>query len=65
MLLAQRIALYPTDEQADYLDRACSSRRHCYSHLLAHFRQPGVKWSKAAAFVHYTKVIRPQFPGYG
>jgi putative transposase len=38
MLLAQRIALYPTAEQADYLDRACGSRRHAYNQLLAHFR---------------------------
>jgi putative transposase len=65
MLLAQRIALYPTPAQADYLDRACGSRRHCYNQLLAHFCQPGVKWSKAAAFIHYTKVIKPQFPWYG
>ena len=65
MLLAQRIALYPTPEQAGYLDRACGSRRHAYNQLLAHFRQPGVKWSKAAAFVRFTKVIKPQFPWYG
>jgi putative transposase len=65
MLLAQRIELYPTPEQADYLDRACGSRRHAYNQLLAHFRQKEVKWSKAAAFVHLTKVIRPQFPWYG
>jgi putative transposase len=64
MLLAQRIALYPTPEQVDYLDRACGSRRHAYNQLLAHFRQPGVKWSKTAAFIHFTKVIRPQFPWY-
>jgi putative transposase len=65
MLLAQRIELYPTAAQADYLDRACGARRHAYNQLLAHFRQPGVKWSKAAAFVHFSKVIRPAFPWYG
>lgn len=64
MLLAQRIALYPTSQQADYLDRACGSRRHAYNQLLAHFGQHGVKWSKRAAFDYFTRVIRPAFPWY-
>jgi putative transposase len=64
MLLAHKIELRPTAPQADYLARACGSRRHCYNQLLAHFRQPGVKWSKAAAYQHYIKVIRPAFPWY-
>jgi putative transposase len=64
MLLAHKIELRPTPAQADYLARACGSRRHCYNQLLAHFGQPGVKWSKAAAYQHYIKVLRPQFPWY-
>lgn len=64
MLLAHKIELRPTATQADYLARACGSRRHCYNRLLAHFKQPGVKWSKAAAYQHYIKVIRPAFPWY-
>ena len=64
MLLAHQIELRPTATQADYLARACGSRRHCYNQLLAHFKQPGVKWSKAAAYQHYIKVIRPAFPWY-
>lgn len=64
MLLAHKIRLYPTLEQADYLLRACGSRRHAFNQLLAHFSQDGVKWSKAAAYQHYIKVIRPQFPWY-
>lgn len=64
MLLAHKIELRPTAPQADYLARACGSRRHCYNQLLAHFKQPGVKWSKAAAYQHYIKVIRPAFPWY-
>lgn len=64
MLLAHRIELRPTAEQADYLARACGSRRHCYNQLLAHFSQKDVKWSKAAAYQHYIKVIRPMFPWY-
>jgi putative transposase len=64
MLLAQRIELYPTPEQADYLSRACGSRRHAYNQLLAHFRQKGVKWSKAAAIEYFMQVIRKDFPWY-
>jgi len=64
MLLAHKIELRPTAEQADYLARACGSRRHCYNQLLEHFSQKEVKWSKAAAYQHYIKVIRPAFPWY-
>ena len=64
MLLAHKIELRPTPEQAEYLDRACGSHRHCYNHLLAHFKQDGVKWSRAAAYQHYIKVIRPEFDWY-
>lgn len=64
MLLAHQIELRPTAIQADYLARACGSRRHCYNQLLAHFKQPSVKWSKAAAYQHYITVIRPAFPWY-
>lgn len=64
MLLAHKIELRPTPEQADYLSRACGSRRHCYNQLLAHFSQPGVKWSKAAAYQHYMTVLRVEFPWY-
>ena len=64
MLLAHEIELRPAPAQADYLARACGSRRHCYNHLLAHFKQPGVQWSKAAAYQRYIKVIRPAFPWY-
>jgi putative transposase len=64
MLLVHKIELRPTAEQADYLARACGSKRHCYNQLLAHFKQDGVKCSKAAAYPHYIKVLRPQFPWY-
>ncbi|NVZ11833.1 transposase, partial [Allochromatium humboldtianum] len=53
MLIAHKIELRPTPEQAAYLNQACGARRHCYNQLLAHFSQPGVKWSKAAAYQHY------------
>lgn len=64
MLLAHKIELRPTEEQADYLSRACGTRRHCYNQLLEHFQQEGVKWSKAAAYQHVINVVRPAFPWY-
>ena len=64
MLLAHKIELRPTPEQADYLMRACGSRRHCFNQLLAHFSREGVKWSKAPAYQHYIKVLRIEFPWY-
>ncbi len=64
MLIAHKIELRPTPEQADYLNRACGTRRHGYNQLLAHFSQPGVKWSKAAAYQHYMTVLRVEFPWY-
>jgi putative transposase len=65
MLLAHRIELRPTVAQRTYFGRACGTRRHAYNKLLEHFATPGVKWSKAAAYAHFVKVIRPQFPWYG
>lgn len=64
MLIAHKIELRPDAEQADYLNRACGARRHCYNKLLAHFSQDGVKWSKAAAYQYYMTVLRVQFPWY-
>lgn len=64
MRIAHQIELRPSAAQVDYLARSCGSRRHCYNQLLAYFKQPGIKWSKAAAYQHYIKVIRPAFPWY-
>lgn len=64
MLIANKIELRPTPEQADSLNHACGARRHCYNQLLAHFSQDGVKWSKATAYPYYMKVLRVQFPWY-
>ena len=64
MLLANKIELRPTPEQADYLNRACGARRHCYNQLLARFSQGGVKWSKTAAYQYYMTVLRVEFPWY-
>ena len=63
MLLAHKIELRPTKEQAEYLDRACGSRRHAFNQLLAHFNQEGIKWSKKAAIEKY-KELRLEFPWY-
>ena len=62
ILLAHKIELRPTKEQATYLDKACGSRRHCYNQLLAHFKDN--KWSKSAAYQYYIKVIRKEFDWY-
>ena len=62
-LLAHKIELRPTPEQADYLARACGSRRHCFNQLLAHFKQDGVKWSKKTAYELW-KQLRVEFPWY-
>lgn len=62
-LLSHKIELYPTAAQAEYLDRACGSRRHCFNHLLAHFSKEGVKWSKRAAVEVY-KALREEFSWY-
>ena len=64
MLLAHKIELRPTPEQAVYLDKACGSRRHCYNQLLAHFSKPENKWSKTTAYQYYIKVIRKEFQWY-
>ncbi len=64
MLIAHKIELRPTLQQAESLNRACGSRRHCYNQLLAHFSQPEVKWSKTAAYQHYMTVLRRAFPWY-
>lgn len=64
MLLAHKIELRPEPDQADYLNRAMGARRHCYNQLLAHFSQPDLKWSKAAAYRHYMTVLRVEFPWY-
>ncbi|MCY4153342.1 MAG: RNA-guided endonuclease TnpB family protein [Aestuariivita sp.] len=64
MLLAHKIQLYPTSEQADYINRACGARRHAFNQLLAHFKQDGVKWSKKAATEYFMLHIRPAFPWY-
>ena len=53
MLLAHKVELRPAAAQAEFRTRVCGSRRHCYNQLLAHFQQPGAKWSKAAAYPHF------------
>ncbi len=64
MLLAHKIELRPTPEQAIYLDKACGSKRHCFNQLLAHFSKPENKWSKSLAYQYYINVIRKEFQWY-
>jgi putative transposase len=65
MLLAHKIEIRPNAAQRDYIERALGVRRHAFNQLLAHFKQDDVKWSKAAAYEHFIKTIRPQFEFYG
>lgn len=64
MLLAHKIEVRPTPEQAEYLNKACGARRHCFNQLLEYFKRGDVKWSKAAAYQYYVSAIRPAFPWY-
>ena len=64
MLLAHKIELRPTPEQAEFLDRACGSIRHLYNHLLAYFNQDNVKWSKKEARQKFYS-LREEFEWYG
>ena len=63
MLLAERIELRPTIEQANYLNQAFGCKRHCYNQLLAHFPQEEVKWSKRAGYLKY-KELQSEFEFY-
>jgi len=70
MLLAHQVELRPTDEQIDYFEKASGHRRHCFNHILAWFSQRDLdgnlifKWSKAAAYQFFMKVLRVEFPWY-
>ncbi|MEZ5670914.1 MAG: transposase [Thiotrichaceae bacterium] len=70
MLLAHKIELRPTQEQREYLDRACGHRRHCYNQLLEYFSQKDEsgqvvnKWSKQSAYQYYIQVLRVEYPWY-
>jgi putative transposase len=58
MLLAHKVQLYSTTEQVEYLRRCMGARRFTYNKLLEHFGNPGVKWSKKAAYAHFVKHVR-------
>lgn len=64
-LLAHKIEIRPNAAQRDYIDRAMGVRRHAYNQLLAHFGNKEIKWSKAAGYEYFIKIIRPQFEFYG
>jgi putative transposase len=39
MLLAHKIELRATEEQKEYLNKACGTVRHCYNQLLERFSE--------------------------
>ena len=55
MLLAHKIELRPTKQQADYLDRACGSRHHAFNQLLAHFNQEALRFTGTPCQVTISK----------
>jgi putative transposase len=58
VLLAHKVRLYQTPEQAEYFWQCMGARRYTYNKLLEHFQKPGVKWSKKAAYAHFIKHVR-------
>jgi putative transposase len=58
MLLAHKVLLYPTPEQAEYLRLCIGARRFAYNKLLDHFRKRDVKWSKRAAYDYFLVHVR-------
>ncbi|MXY34908.1 MAG: helix-turn-helix domain-containing protein [Boseongicola sp. SB0676_bin_33] len=58
MLLALKVELRPTPEQATWLLKCIGARRCTYDVLLEHFRQDGVKWSKKAACGLFMREVR-------
>jgi len=70
MLLAHKVELRPTPAQVGYLEKACGHRRHCWNHMRAWFSQRDsdgnliFKWSKAAGYQFFMKVLRVEFPWY-
>ena len=58
MLLAHKIQLYPDEAQTEYLRRCIGARRFAYNELLNHFKKPGNKWSKKAAYEYFIKHVR-------
>ena len=58
MLLAHKVELRPTPEQATWLLKCIGARRYTYNALLEHFRKDGAKWSKKAACEHFMREVR-------
>jgi putative transposase len=70
MLLAHKVELRPKPDQLDYFEKSCGHYRHCWNQMLAWFSQKDsdgnviFKWSKAAAYQFYMKVLRVEFSWY-
>jgi putative transposase len=70
MLLAHKVELRPKPDQLDYFEKACGHYRHCWNHMRAWFSQQDAdgryifKWSKAAGYQFYMKVLRVEFSWY-
>ena len=58
MLLAHKVELRPTPEQATWLLKCIGARRYTYNALLEHFRKDGVKWSKHVALTSMLRRLK-------
>jgi putative transposase len=56
MLLAHKIELRPTEEQKEYLNKACGTVRHCYNQLVERFSQKENPFSLQAANAFYREI---------
>ncbi len=63
MLLAHKIELRPTEEQKEYLNKACGTARHCYNQLVERFSKKENPFSLQAANAFYREV-RAAFEWY-
>lgn len=53
MLLAHKVELRPTSEQAQFFESACGSSRHLWNNMVAHFSNKENKFSKKSAREFY------------
>ena len=58
MLLAHKVELRPTPEQATWLLKCIGARRYTYNALLEHFRKDGAKWSKHVALTSMLRRLK-------
>lgn len=64
MLLAHKVELRPSKEQAERLFQWVGTYRHCYNNSLAYFSQEDIKYSKKEARKYLQEVLRVENEWY-